>query len=101
MQISTFITDDLRSRAADRQVSIDISINNQEIGSFEPDNEGMILIPASEISSAVQSNEIYQIDCYVNASFNPHQIDPANEDRRDLAIILYSISAAAPGRTTK
>ncbi len=43
LQISTFITDDLRSRAADRQVSIEISINNHKIGSFEPDNEGMIL----------------------------------------------------------
>ena len=92
--ISTTIPDDLKTVSPDGIVTIDITVNNVKIGTYQPESSGLIRISPDELDEAANLEGICQIDCFVNSSFIPNELHPENPDMRSLAIILYSITAA-------
>ncbi len=92
--ISTIITDDLKTVSNNEAIVMEVKINGIKTGEYPLDQTGTVYISPEELSAAADPDGICMIDCSVNKGFIPNELHPENPDKRMLAVILYSITAA-------
>ena len=93
LAIQVTVTDDLKASAKDGRVAIDVTVNGIHIGEYEPDENGIIRVSAADLTACRREDGTCLIDCAVNSSFIPHELNPESPDTRELAVILHSITA--------
>lgn len=93
LNLQTVVTDDLRSVVPEGRATVEITVNGAPVGEYEPDEAGVIHVPAAALADVPRNGDVCLIDCAVNGAYIPQALHPENPDSRELALILYSITA--------
>lgn len=89
------VVEALRASSVNGEVFVNVTINDIVIGDYRIDETGSLFISPELLANAQRYGDICQIDCSVDCSYIPHEMNPDNIDTRELSLILFSITAGS------